>query len=176
MATLQPEQAAFLLQAMLPTLENEQRITRRVIDAVPADKGEYRPDPVSMSALDLAWHIAAADNMFLCAIASGTFDYSGVPRPESMRTSADVSRWYAQNVPANLARVSKLSGDQLAKVIDFRGVYQLPAVVFLQFSLGHVIHHRGQLSAYLRPMGAKVPAIYGESYDSKQARQAAQAQ
>lgn len=176
MALLQPEQAAFLLHAMLPTLENEQRLTKRVIDAVPVDKGEYRPDPVSMSALDLAWHIAAADNMFLCGVASGTFDYSGVARPESMRTSAEVSRWYVENVPANLARVSKLSGDQLATVIDFRGIIQLPAVSWVQFSLCHVIHHRGQLSAYLRPMGTKVPAIYGESYDSKQARQAAQAQ
>ena len=173
---LQPEQAAFLLQSMLPTLKGEQGLTKRVIDAVPADKGDYRPDPVSMSALDLAWHIAAAENSFLCAVASGAFDFSGAARPESMRTSADVSRWYAENVPANLARVSKLSGDQLAKVIDFRGMFQLPAVSFLQFSLRHVIHHRGQLSAYLRPMGARVPAIYGESYDSKQARQAAQTQ
>jgi len=52
---------------------------------------------------------------------------------------------------------------------------QLPAVMFLQFGLSHTIHHRGQLSTYLRPMGAKIPAIYGESYDSAQAKKAAQA-
>jgi uncharacterized damage-inducible protein DinB len=47
---------------------------------------------------------------------------------------------------------------------------QLPAVAFLSFNHGHIVHHRGQLSVYLRPMGAKVPAIYGESYDSKAAK------
>ena len=62
--------------------------------------------------------------------------------------------------------------DALVKVVDFRGIFQLPAVAFLQSSMHHVIHHRGQLSTYLRPMGAKVPAIYGESYDSALARQA----
>ena len=55
-------------------------------------------------------------------------------------------------------------------MIDFRGLFQLPAVTFLHFGLNHSIHHRGQLSMYLRPMGAKVPAIYGESYDSAKAQ------
>jgi len=58
----------------------------------------------------------------------------------------------------------------LVKAVDFRGLFQLPAVAFIQLSLNHSIHHRGQLSMYLRPMGAKVPAIYGESYDTAQAR------
>jgi uncharacterized damage-inducible protein DinB len=48
--------------------------------------------------------------------------------------------------------------------------------MYLQFLMNHSIHHRGQLSVYLRPMGAKVPSIYGESYDDAQARKAATAQ
>jgi uncharacterized damage-inducible protein DinB len=52
-------------------------------------------------------------------------------------------------------------------------MFQLPAVMYLNFILHHTVHHRGQLSTYLRPMGAKVPAIYGESYDSTEARKAA---
>jgi uncharacterized damage-inducible protein DinB len=48
-------------------------------------------------------------------------------------------------------------------------------VAYFEFSLRHSIHHRGQLSAYLRAMGGKVPAIYGESYDSAEAKKAAQA-
>jgi uncharacterized damage-inducible protein DinB len=54
-------------------------------------------------------------------------------------------------------------------------MFQSPAVVFLQIALNHSIHHRGQLSVYLRPMGSKVPSIYGESYDAAEARKAAQA-
>jgi uncharacterized damage-inducible protein DinB len=55
-------------------------------------------------------------------------------------------------------------------MVDFRGMFQMPAVGFLQLATSHSIHHRGQLSVYLRPMGAKVPSIYGESYDVTQAR------
>ena len=49
-------------------------------------------------------------------------------------------------------------------------MFQLPAVMYLGFVQQHSIHHRGQLSMYLRPMGAKVPSIYGESYDAAEAR------
>jgi uncharacterized damage-inducible protein DinB len=52
-------------------------------------------------------------------------------------------------------------------------MFQLPAVMFVNFVQQHSVHHRGQLSMYLRPMGAKVPSIYGESYDAAQARKAA---
>jgi uncharacterized damage-inducible protein DinB len=61
------------------------------------------------------------------------------------------------------------------QTIDFRGILQFPAVVFVTIGLNHTIHHRGQLSMYLRPMGAKVPSIYGESYDARQAREQGQA-
>ena len=57
------------------------------------------------------------------------------------------------------------SGDACAKVLDFFGMMQMPAVVFLQLCIKHSVHHRGQLSAYLRPMGGKVPSIYGPSAD-----------
>jgi uncharacterized damage-inducible protein DinB len=53
----------------------------------------------------------------------------------------------------------------LLKSINFHNVFEFPAVVYLQLMVNHSIHHRGQLSAYLRPMGAKVPAIYGGSAD-----------
>jgi uncharacterized damage-inducible protein DinB len=72
------------------------------------------------------------------------------------------------------AKVAQLSSEELAKVIDFRGLFQMPAISFLQFAISHTIHHRGQLSMYLRPMGARVASIYGESYDTAQAKKAQQ--
>ena len=86
--------------------------------------------------------------------------------------SADVARWYADDFGQDLGRIAALPVDALMKVVDFRGIFQLPAVAYLHTAQIHSIHHRGQLSMYLRPMGAKVPAIYGESYDSAQARKA----
>ena len=175
MLTIQPDQASFLLHALyLPGLKNEHRITKTVIEAVPLDKGDYRPDGVAKSALELAWHIVATEMRFLDAVAAGEFDLSPKPRPDTINTSADLAAWYAENFAPRLDRLAKLSNEQLLKVVDFRGVFQLPAVLFLDFLLHHSIHHRGQLSMYLRPMGAKVPSIYGESYDAAEARKAAQ--
>jgi len=176
MQPLQPDQATFLLQMTLPSLKNEHRVTRKIVEAIPAEQSGYRPDAVSKSALDLAWHIASTENFFLDGVAAGEFNYKGGSRPDSIRNPADVAAWYAEAFQTNFDRLTQLSGDQLVKIVDFRGMFQYPAVMYLQFAINHSIHHRGQLSVYLRPMGAKVPSIYGESYDDAQDRKAAQAQ
>jgi len=169
--TLQPEQALLLLNMALPSLEREQQTTLRVIEAVPADKASYQPDPNSMSAFDLCWHIVSAENLFLKGVAEGAFDFTPTDKAKTM---PELLTFYKETFAKNVAAIKSLSGEQLAKQIDFRGVMQLPAVSFLTFNMHHIVHHRGQLSVYLRPMGGKVPSIYGESYDSKAARMAAQ--
>jgi uncharacterized damage-inducible protein DinB len=175
MQPLQPDQASFLLHgAFLPSLKNEHRITKTVIEAIPLDKGDYRPDEISKSALDLAWHIAATEIRFLDAVPAGEFDFTPRPRPDSVKNSADLSAWYVANFAPRYEVLTKLSNEQLMKIVDFRGMFQLPAVMYLNFLIHHSVHHRGQLSMYLRPMGAKVPSIYGESYDAAEARKAAQ--
>jgi len=171
---MQPDQASFLLESVfLPGLKNEHRITKSTIEAIPTDKGDYRPDEISKSALDLAWHIVATEMLFTEAVAAGAFDFSPRPRPDSIKNSKDLSRWYADSFEVRFGKLTTLSPEQLLKIVDFRGMFQLPAILYLNFVTQHTIHHRGQLSMYLRPMGAKVPAIYGESYDSAQARKAA---
>ncbi len=168
---MQPEQATFLLHAVaLPWLKVEHPLTRKVIEAVPLDKGDYRPNSNSRPAFELAWHIASAENRFLDGVASGEFNYGGSTPPETVRNSADVAKWYAETFERNVGRLEKMSQDQLVKIIDFRGIRQLPAVAYLMSGMAHTIHHRGQLSTYLRPMGAKVPSIYGMSYDDAQAQ------
>jgi uncharacterized damage-inducible protein DinB len=174
MQPIQADQANFLLNGVyLPALKNEYRITRSVIEAIPADKGDYRPDQVSKSAMELAWHIVVTEMRFLEAVAAGAFDLSPRPRPESVKTPADLLRWYEEQFGPRFEALTKLSNEQLQQEVDFRGMFQLPAVRYLGFVVHHSVHHRGQLSMYLRPMGAKVPAIYGESYDSAEARKTA---
>lgn len=180
MPTYQPEQATFVLHGLLlPAVKNEHALTKRVIEAIPpeaiTEKGDYRPDPCAKSALELAWHIVSAEHRFHDAVAAGEFNLTPAPRPENVRNSTEIAKWYAESFEKDFERLTKLSGEQLSKMVDFRGLLQLPAVVFLQVGLNHTIHHRGQLSTYLRPMGGKVPAIYGESYDSAEAKKAAQA-
>jgi len=166
---LKPEQALFLLHSMLPAVERENQTTIRVLEAVPADKADYKPDPNSMSALELSWHIASAEDRFLASVAAGAFDFTPI---EKRTTMADIIAYYKETFAKNLAALKAMTGEQAAKIVDFRGMMQLPAVSFITFNNNHILHHRGQLSVYLRPMGGKVPAIYGESYDSKAAKAA----
>ena len=109
----------------------------------------------------------------MSAVESGAFDFSPMPMPDSVKNSQDLAAWYADHFGQHLEKLTKLSNDQLLKILDFRGMFQLPAVMYLGFILSHTVHHRGQLSTYPRPMGGKVPAMYGESYDLAEAQKAA---
>src|SRR3981081_1339622 len=174
MIPITPDQAAFLLQFTLPSVKSEHATTRSVIEAIPG-AGDYRPDQNSKTAIELAWHIVAAEHRFYSGIAAGAFDFAPIHRPENVKTPAQISQWYEESFNSNFEKLSRLSGDQLVKVVDFRGMFQLPAVAYFRFAMHHTIHHRGQLSAYLRAMGGRVPAIYGESYDSAAAKASAKA-
>jgi uncharacterized damage-inducible protein DinB len=175
MTPITPEQASFLLHGVfLPGLQNEHRITKAVIAAILPDQSDFRPDQYSRPALDLAWHIVATEIRFINAVAAGEFDFSPMPKPAEVKNSADLAVWYETHFAQQLEKLKGLSPETLLKIVDFRGMFQLPAVMYCGFVLNHTVHHRGQLSVYLRPMGSKVPAIYGESYDSAEARKAAQ--
>ena len=170
---LTPELAEFWLQdLLLGTLKNESRTTKRVLEAVPADKADYRPDPISKTAMELVRHIVIAEMRFLETTINAEFP-STAGLPDSVKTPAEAATWYSEDFARNFEKLTQLKGDHLIKITDFRGIFKLPAVAFLQVGMNHTIHHRGQLSSYLRCMGAKVPSIYGESYDDAQARKAA---
>ena len=160
-----PELASAILAMACQEAAQESQTTRKVLAAVPVDKGDYKPAEKSMTALELAWHTASADVWFLTSIADGAFPQGGGSRPENIKTSADVVAWYDANFGPALDRVKGLSGEAAAKPVDFFGIMQMPAVAFMQLNVKHTCHHRGQLSVYLRPMGAKVPSIYGGSAD-----------
>jgi uncharacterized damage-inducible protein DinB len=167
------QQVTVLRDADILAFRAEHVVTRRVIEAIPPDRSDFKPDPVVKSALELAWHIVGAEHRFVDAVIQGAFDFTNTGKPASLATPADVARWYAGTFEDDMSRLARVTPEQLVKPIDFRGLFQRPAVAFLRIGLSHSIHHRGQLSMYLRPMGAKVPAIYGESFDSAEAKKAA---
>jgi uncharacterized damage-inducible protein DinB len=165
--TLSADQASFMLHTLgLPALRAEHAMTCAVLSAVPAGRADYRPHADSRSAFDLAWHITSAEIKYLDAIAAGVFPHELTPVPEGVRQPADVLSWYTGRFAAAMSRLEKTTGDELLRVVDFYGLRTFPAIVLLQLILNHTIHHRGQLSTYLRPMGAKVPSLYGPSYDA----------
>lgn len=164
MQGLTPEFALGYRAMMLDGIQREAEITMKVIAAVPDAASSYRPDPHARTARELAVHLANCDVQFLDAIADQSFKTmeAGEHNPA---TSAELATWYDQNMKRGIARVQAMTAEQLMMPVDFMGVFNLPGVFYLGFLNNHSIHHRGELATYLRPMGSKVPNIYGGSYD-----------
>jgi len=154
------ETAKSLLDFILPQIEQESATTRKVLACIPPETCQYKPSEKCMSALELATHIAAAEAFFMSGVLNGGFEW----KQPDLKTPAEVLAFYDATVPPLIAQVGALSGEKLAQPIAF-AIWNDPGVLYLNLNLKHSIHHRGQLSAYLRPMGSKVPSIYGPSAD-----------
>jgi uncharacterized damage-inducible protein DinB len=162
------KEAKTVADFLIADFENEMQTTLRVIEAVSNGQHDYRPDSKSRTGLGLVRHITLEDEWLLNCIANGEFTQ---PPDDSdscgIMNSADAVARYKEKVPAALDRVRAVPGEKLVAVIDLLGMIQMPAVNFLALTLKHSVHHRGQLSTYLRPMGGKVPGIYGPSADTQ---------
>ena len=156
-----PEQAYGIAQYLIPMIEQESATTRKVLAVVPDDGSDYKPGEKSMTGAELTAHIAFVDIWFLKGILAGEFSQD--EPPNTVKPSAALAAYDAE-IAGLIARLKDLTADQLAKPTTFFA-WTNPMVTYLSFYLNHSIHHRGQLSAYLRPMGAKVPSIYGGSAD-----------
>jgi uncharacterized damage-inducible protein DinB len=160
-----PEQATIIAEFLLPQIEQEVQTTARVLAAVPEDKKDYTPeskcDTKCMTAGELLHHIAETDLWFLEGIINGQFAPEPAP---SKGAPGEIAASYQARANELIAKIRQLPADHLAKDVQFF-TWTLPNATYLQFMQKHSVHHRGQLSAYLRPMGAKVPSIYGGSAD-----------
>lgn len=162
------EQARLLVEYFATLWEGELPATAKVLRNVPDDGRDYKPDGKSRTAWELATHLALGDVWFIQSIIDGNFNFD--PEAEKkmaakFRTAADVAEFYKREVPAKLNELRALPAERLTSVVDFFGMMQQPNVTYLGFANNHSIHHRGQLSSYLRACGSKVPAIYGASAD-----------
>lgn len=161
---LSPEFALGMREVLLQGLSQELETTKKVIAAIPEGQREYRPDPKARTAWELAWHLASCDAQMTNEVADHKFNME--PRyKEEPKSVADLVNWYDSNFKSAIARVREMTPEQLCTPVDFLGAFNFPAVFYLTFVNNHSIHHRGQLAVYLRPMGSKVPSIYGGSAD-----------
>lgn len=159
------EQARAVQDVLIRSIEDESVATRKVIAAVPSGNRDYKPDPKSRTAWEIVVHMAIADIWFADSILNGEFAWTGEPAtPPEMTDPAAVATWHERQLGEKLTRLRAMPAEQLLKEVDFFGT-RGPAVTFLSAMNNHTIHHRGQLAAYLRASGSKVPAIYGMSAD-----------
>lgn len=164
------EQAKAAAEAMATLWEGELPATTKVLAAVKDDARDYRPDDKSRTAWELAVHLATADVWFLDSILQGRFEWNpdAAKKAEASFTSArEIAEFYERTVPARLGAVRALPADRQAEVLDFFGLMRMPRAQWIGFANNHSVHHRGQLSSYLRAMGSRVPNIYGPSADAE---------
>lgn len=162
-SALTPEFVVLYRELILSTITAEMQATKKVVAAIPEDRKGFKPDPKSRTAHELAWHIVNDDVGFLNQIADMKIEMTPpAPPPASI---AEMLKWYTENLPKAIQRVGRMTAEQLLTPVDFFGVMKQPVFQYLMLVNNHSVHHRGQLATYLRPMGSKVPSIYGGSAD-----------
>jgi uncharacterized damage-inducible protein DinB len=165
-----PEQAKAAAEMLATVWEGEFPATCQVLAAVKDDNRDYKPDPKSRTAWELATHLATADIWFMDSIIKGVFEWNpdAAKQVESrFKNVNDVVEFYQKTFPEKLQQLRGLPPDKLTSNLSFFGMFNWPSVQFIGFANNHSIHHRGQLAAYLRAMGSKVPNIYGPSADAE---------
>lgn len=138
----------------------ESATTRNVLSRIP-EGSDYRPDPKSRTAKEIAWQIYWEEKMIMDALENGKAEWAPPPVPATMQ---EVLESYDKQSAEMGARWKALPSERWEGTIDFFG-HDRPASPMAWSFLFDLVHHRGQISTYLRPMGSKVPQIYGPSGD-----------
>ena len=134
--------------------------TRKVLSKIP-ESSDYRPDPKSRTAQEIAWQMVCEEKMIIEALENGKAEWAPPPMPASMK---DVLTAYEKLSAGMTRRWNDLPAKLWDGTIEFFGS-QRPASPMAWSFLFDIVHHRGQITTYLRPMGSKVPQIYGPSGD-----------
>lgn len=147
----------------------EQAAFLKVLKAIPAGKRDYRPDPKSRTAMELAWMLASEEAGMVSLLEKGEVAWTETAPPARSEDIVELFEKSAAEVDRRLARFDGSRwGEQKARfLMGGAPVWEDTLEQMAWGFLFDAIHHRGQLSTYLRPMGGKVPAIYGPSADDK---------
>ncbi|HXY79091.1 MAG TPA: DinB family protein [Candidatus Bathyarchaeia archaeon] len=163
-----------LRDALLPEFEYEMATTRKTLERVPEDKVNWKPHDTSMPMGRLAGHIAEMAGFVANTFQGDSFDFAppGAPpmQPTVMTSRKQLLEIFDKNVASAKAAISKASDEELYKTWTLlnggKTFFAMPRIQVLRsMILNHVIHHRGQLSVYLRMNQVPVPSIYGPSGD-----------
>jgi len=139
---------------------NESKTPARVLARIP-EGSAYKPDEKSRTAQEIAWQIVNEEKMIIEALETGKAEGAPAGMPASMK---DVLMAYETQAAGMKARWDALTPEQWTGTLEFFGKAR-PASPMAWSFLFDLVHHRGQITTYLRPMGSTVPQIYGPSAD-----------
>src|SRR6266571_9040042 len=146
--------------------KKEASATRKVISRIPQERSDYRPDPKARNAREIAWLIVREEIILAEGLEKGVLEWAEVPTPATIKEILDTYDRHHEELTAKLERIDASRWDE--RVPFMFGGQEVMKETGNENAWGFLldtIHHRGQLSTYLRPMGSTVPAIYGPSAD-----------
>jgi uncharacterized damage-inducible protein DinB len=161
-----------LVDALLPEFDREMTTTRKLLERVPDDKFEWKPHPRSMTLGQLAQHVATIPMWGSVTITQPGIDLGGSNQLPAVKTRADLLAMFDKHVGETRAALNGRTDGEFMESWTLKSsghtVFTAPkASVWRSFVMNHVIHHRAQLSVYLRMNDVPVPSIYGPSADEK---------
>jgi uncharacterized damage-inducible protein DinB len=159
-------------QALVPEFDQEMAVTRRCLQVVPDDL-QWRPHPTSMSYAELAGFLAIMPSWLTITLEKDALDLEpaqGQPPLPDLSTPAAIVAAFDANVAAARAALAAVTDEAMAAPWTLlragTKILTMPrGVVVRSFCLNHLVHHRGQLTVYLRMSGARIPSLYGPSAD-----------
>ena len=159
-----------IVDALLPEFDHEMTTTRKVLERVPADRFDWKPHAKSFSLGALATHVAALPTWGAEALTRSEFDIADSQPPTAPPSKTALMAAFDKSVTTTRSALAgKTDAEFMATWTLTRGgkaIFSMPkANVLRSFVLNHLIHHRGQLSVYLRLLDVPVPSIYGPSAD-----------
>jgi len=160
-------------EGLLNEFDHESKTTRRVLERVPTDKFDWAPHPRSMTMGKLAWHVAQMLTWVPGTLEKDFIDFS-VPGPEdpAHATTEELLAAFDKMVAAARASLAAAPDQIMMQPWSLKNgdmvFFTLPKIAVLRsFVFNHIVHHRGQLTVYLRLNEIPVPSIYGPSADEQ---------
>jgi uncharacterized damage-inducible protein DinB len=157
-------------ETMLPEFDQEMATTRRLLERVPSDRGEWRPHPKSFPLGHLAQLVATMPGWVTTTIRQPAIDLAGQAGYSFQKTESLVEQFDRHVREAREALASASDVDFVAPWSLRRGdqvLLTLPRGAAVRQHVNHLIHHRGQLSVYLRLLDVPLPSIYGPTADER---------
>jgi uncharacterized damage-inducible protein DinB len=159
-----------ITDALLPEFDHEFATTRRLLDRVPEAQFGWKPHEKSMTLGQLAGHLANIPYWCTATLVADSLDLGAFPRPPDPETREELLKGFDSRLAAARERLASVTDPELLAPWTLKNgeqeYFTMPKISVLRtFVMNHVIHHRGQLTVYLRLNNVPIPPIYGPTAD-----------